>query len=104
MVYIQNIVTKKVNTVEEMEENYHSGMKMRTTAATDMNAHSSRSHLVFSILIKTKNTQSGTKSMGKLTLVDLAGSERVSKSGATADRLKVILNIPMVTHLGSQID
>jgi hypothetical protein len=80
-----------------------------------MNLHSSRSHLIFSILLKTTNHQTHTKTFGKvsstsmsfffffssqllfpllfliipqLSLVDLAGSERVSKSGATAEQLK----------------
>lgn len=118
MVYLQNIIEKDVETIDELEKQLSAGIKRRATAATDMNAHSSRSHLIFSILIKTKNLQTETKSEGKvreqifqltdpqLTLVDLAGSERVSKSGATADRLKVkqLAWCELTFPLGSQID
>ena len=53
-----------------------------------MNAESSRSHLVFSVLIEYTDLMNKKTNTGKLTLVDLAGSERVGKTGATADRLK----------------
>merc|ERR1719198_2727902 len=53
-----------------------------------MNAGSSRSHLIVSMLLETTNKQTGKSAVGKLSLVDLAGSERASKTGATADRLK----------------
>jgi hypothetical protein len=53
-----------------------------------MNAESSRSHLVCSLVVNIFSTNSGKKTTGKLTLVDLAGSERVDKSGATGDAFK----------------
>lgn len=56
-------------------------------AATAMNAHSSRSHLLLQITVSGVNLVSKVKSKGKLTLVDLAGSERVSKSEAEGKRL-----------------
>lgn len=64
------------------------GSSRRTTASTQMNAESSRSHLICSLVVKLKNRRSGQVSVGKLTLVDLAGSERVDKSGATGEQLK----------------
>ena len=64
------------------------GSAMRTTASTQMNAESSRSHLICSLVVKLTNRRTGTESIGKLTLVDLAGSERVDKSGATGEVLK----------------
>jgi hypothetical protein len=53
-----------------------------------MNAESSRSHLICSMIVKLTNRRSGQQTVGKLTLVDLAGSERVDKSGATGEQLK----------------
>jgi len=53
-----------------------------------MNAESSRSHLICSLIVRLKNKRSGAETVGKLTLVDLAGSERVDKSGAMGDALK----------------
>ena len=57
-----------------------------------MNAESSRSHLVVGIVIESTNRTSGQVVKGKLSLVDLAGSERASKTGATAQQLKVSTN------------
>jgi hypothetical protein len=51
------------------------GSSRRTTASTQMNAESSRSHLICSLVVKLTNKRSGAQSVGKLTLVDLAGSE-----------------------------
>ena len=55
----------------------------------EMNAESSRSHLVLSIVIESTNKSTGQSVKGKLSLVDLAGSERVSKTGATDEQLRV---------------
>ena len=55
-------------------------MDQRHVASTAMNAESSRSHLVFSIIVEAKNKATGAATLGKLTLVDLAGSERQSKT------------------------
>jgi hypothetical protein len=56
-----------------------------------MNATSSRSHAIFTVIIEcSKTDEEGKESFhaGKLNLVDLAGSERATKTGATGDRLK----------------
>ena len=45
-----------------------------------MNAGSSRSHLVVSMLLETTNKQTGKVAVGKLSLIDLAGSERAGKT------------------------
>lgn len=71
MVFVQGITIKKITSAEKMEETYNQGNKMRSVASTDMNAHSSRSHMVFSILIKTKNLQTDTKAIGKVQLFRL---------------------------------
>ena len=53
-----------------------------------MNAESSRSHLVVSLLLKTIDKTSNAEITGKITLVDLAGSERQKKTGATGQQVK----------------
>ena len=58
-----------------------------------MNAHSSRSHAVFLIVIKQENKETRKTLTGKLYLVDLAGSEKVDKTnaqGLTLDEAKTI--------------
>ena len=62
------------------------GKENRTTGATAMNATSSRSHSVFTIIIEQE--EDGRTRMGKLNLVDLAGSERLGKTEATGQRAK----------------
>lgn len=60
------------------------GQDRRKTAATLMNAQSSRSHTVFSIMVHIKENNVDGEEMlkiGKLNLVDLAGSENISKAG-----------------------
>ncbi|KAM3584523.1 kinesin-like nuclear fusion protein [Umbelopsis sp. WA50703] len=60
----------------------------RAVGATNINERSSRSHSVFTLRLKGKNTVTGEVSTGVLNLIDLAGSERLSASGSTGDRLK----------------
>ncbi|KAG2181061.1 hypothetical protein INT43_008643, partial [Umbelopsis isabellina] len=60
----------------------------RAVGATNINERSSRSHSVFTLRLKGRNTVTGEVSTGVLNLIDLAGSERLSASGSTGDRLK----------------
>ena len=70
-----------------------------------MNDLSSRSHLIFSILIKSKNIQTKQYSTGKLSFVDLAGSERAARSGATDERLQEAKSInKSLSALGNVIN
>ena len=64
------------------------GAKSRASSSTKMNADSSRSHMIATIVLSLTNKRTGKSSFGKLTLVDLAGSERVGKSGAEGQQLK----------------
>ncbi|XP_013399469.1 kinesin-like protein KIF11-B [Lingula anatina] len=72
------------------------GAAKRQTAATLMNASSSRSHVVFSVTIHIKeNSIDGEELLktGKLNLVDLAGSENIGRSGAVEKRAREAGNI-----------
>jgi len=62
--------------------------KNRATGKTNMNEHSSRSHLVFQLQLSGHNPSTGSTRRGMLNLIDLAGSERLDKTGATGERLK----------------
>ncbi|TNJ27594.1 Kinesin like protein [Giardia muris] len=57
----------------------------RAVAATQMNKHSSRSHVLLSLTIE--RAIEGVARRGVLTVVDLAGSERVSKTLSDGERL-----------------
>lgn len=63
------------------------GAMHRKTGKTDMNQHSSRSHLIVRVNVKRTNIMDGTEAISKLSLIDLAGSERLSRTNATGDRL-----------------
>ena len=76
-----------VQSEQEIFGAMRSGHYNRTWATTNMNQHSSRSHLIFQMLVEQKDTVKKTVKRGKLFLVDLAGSERVSNTGAAGSRL-----------------
>ena len=80
-VYVEGATVLDAPTRETLQTNLDLGMGQRHVASTKMNAESSRSHLVFSIVLDCTNKKTGKQTTGKLTLVDLAGCERVSKTG-----------------------
>lgn len=92
-----------VTNPDEIAALLYAGMKNRTTAATNMNEISSRSHSLLQISVEqfmkeeqvepTKNKKVIKFKIGKLNLVDLAGSERVSKAGSKGARFKEMTKI-----------
>ena len=81
------------------------GNRSRTVAATNMNAESSRSHAVFTLVLTQAQFDAVSGHTGekvsRISLVDLAGSERAGKTGVTGDRLKEGSNInKSLTTLG----
>lgn len=82
---------KQLLTVEDALQTFESGLKSRKVHATLMNDVSSRSHLIFGVVVTSRNCSTGEISRGKISFVDLAGSERLSKAnpgGRDAERLK----------------
>mmetsp|Transcript_6335 Transcript_6335/g.9591 ORF Transcript_6335/g.9591 Transcript_6335/m.9591 type:complete len:1035 (+) Transcript_6335:108-3212(+) len=67
--------------------------KRRSTASTDMNAVSSRSHSVFTLNMIAKHVDKNKLIRGTLNLVDLAGSERLDRSNATGQTAKEAMAI-----------
>lgn len=59
------------------------GSKSRASGKTSANAHSSRSHAIFQIILRAPGRQK--KLWGKFSLIDLAGNERGADTAA-ADR------------------
>lgn len=88
MVVVPEAFLVVVNSPEELYNLFLQGNTHRHTSSTKMNDTSSRSHLIFSVLIDVTNNETNQRTVGKLSLVDLAGSERVKKTEATAERLK----------------
>ena len=72
----------------EVETFLEMGIKNRATASTNMNEHSSRSHLIYTIYLTGINQIENITFTSKLHLIDLAGSERLSKSAVSGDTQK----------------
>ncbi|ELP93991.1 Osmotic avoidance abnormal protein, putative [Entamoeba invadens IP1] len=65
----------------------------RTTAQTDLNPNSSRSHCIFTVIVQiaTENMIEGpTVRIGRINCVDLAGSENCKRAGVLGDKVKQI--------------
>jgi len=86
-IVIDGLAEEPVTSAKEVEDAVARGQGSRSTACTNMNEHSSRSHLILRLYITSTNKTSGDVSHAKLSLVDLAGSERVKKSGAEGKAL-----------------
>ncbi len=85
-IYVEDLSRLQVDSSDEIERLIDAGAKNRTVAATAMNATSSRSHSVFTIIFTqtklNKSTLQASDIVSKINLVDLAGSERASSTGA----------------------
>mmetsp|Transcript_36829 Transcript_36829/g.78169 ORF Transcript_36829/g.78169 Transcript_36829/m.78169 type:complete len:716 (-) Transcript_36829:71-2218(-) len=92
-VFIGDVTESYVGCEQEIFDTMRAGHYNRSMAVTNMNEHSSRSHLVFILTVEQKNLHDRSVKVGKLHLVDLAGSEKVAKTGATGDRLDEAKNI-----------
>ncbi|XP_032711247.1 kinesin-like protein KIF21A isoform X10 [Lontra canadensis] len=113
-IYTVGVTTRTVNTESEMMQCLKLGALSRTTASTQMNVQSSRSHAIFTIHLcqtrmcpqidaenvtdnKVISESSQLNEFETLTakfhFVDLAGSERLKRTGATGERAKEGISI-----------
>ena len=93
MVVVKGATVLPAADATEMKKQFDRSNEMRHVGATLMNAGSSRSHSIFTVLVEVTSSISKRTTTGKLSLVDLAGSERMNKTGATGDRMKEALSI-----------
>ena len=66
MVVVTGAVIKEANNADELMQIFETGSASRHIASTKMNAESSRSHLVLSIIIESTNKTSGAVVKGKV--------------------------------------
>jgi hypothetical protein len=81
MVKIKGVTEVELTDIAMTEQIFEEGLSHRKTRKTAMNEASSRSHLIFAIIIDAYNLSTKVQTVGKLSFVDLAGSERSSKTG-----------------------
>ncbi|XP_033100035.1 kinesin-like protein KIF21B isoform X7 [Anneissia japonica] len=120
-IYVVGATTRPVTSEQDTLQALQAGALSRTTACTNMNAQSSRSHAIFTLHVKQQrlvnvnnNVENGEEispaapqtdspdNVGlhefetltaKFHFVDLAGSERLKRTGATGDRAKEGISI-----------
>eukprot|EP00931_Biecheleriopsis_adriatica_P000349 TRINITY_DN100377_c0_g1_i1.p1 TRINITY_DN100377_c0_g1~~TRINITY_DN100377_c0_g1_i1.p1 ORF type:complete len:386 (+),score=84.98 TRINITY_DN100377_c0_g1_i1:97-1158(+) len=104
-VTIEHLREEECPTAQALSALLERGNQMRTVSATKMNSESSRSHLIVTIRVVSKNRQTDQQLMGKILLVDLAGSERLKKSEVSGDKQKEAIEInKSLTALGDVIE
>ena len=106
--YIKDLTDLSVKNYAELLRYMRIGDSNRTIASTKMNDTSSRSHAVFTIMLKQihhdLSTDATTERLARIRLVDLAGSERAKATEATGARLREGSNInKSLTTLGRVI-
>ena len=83
---IVNLSQVIVESYSNTKQKLHHAINTRTTAQTDMNNTSSRSHLVITLDLF-QQMKDGATLTSKLHFIDLAGSERIKKTNARGHRL-----------------
>ncbi|XP_065682033.1 uncharacterized protein LOC101241452 isoform X11 [Hydra vulgaris] len=95
-VVVENLTTHTVISYESTMDLVQKGIINRKIGITNMNERSSRSHLIFRLVIESREIlelnnsmeANGTIIAAELNVVDLAGSERAGQTGAQGIRLK----------------
>ncbi|KAI8334317.1 P-loop containing nucleoside triphosphate hydrolase protein [Chlamydoabsidia padenii] len=78
-VFVDDLTQKPIDTYSDFKRLFSAANKNRSTASTNLNAVSSRSHAILTLNVETSRV--GQTVVGKINLIDLAGSEDNRKSG-----------------------
>uniref|UniRef100_A0A452E7V5 Kinesin-like protein 6 n=1 Tax=Capra hircus TaxID=9925 RepID=A0A452E7V5_CAPHI len=102
--YVDGLKSVPCENYAQIERLMEQGAKIRTTASTNMNASSSRSHMIITIQFKQVFLDRDLTKQSSINLVDLAGSERQKSSGSEGDRLREGSRVNLsLTNLGNVI-
>uniref|UniRef100_A0A8C8WV78 Kinesin-like protein n=1 Tax=Panthera leo TaxID=9689 RepID=A0A8C8WV78_PANLE len=102
--YVDGLKSVPCGNYAQIERLMEQGTKIRTTASTNMNASSSRSHMVITIQFRQVFLDRDLTKQSTINLVDLAGSERQKSSGSEGDRLREGSQVNLsLTNLGNVI-
>lgn len=77
-IYWSGVREERCQDPEQVIQFLSKGSLCRTTGSTEMNTVSSRSHAVFSVILKQQKSDQDPSITSKFHFVDLAGSERVN--------------------------
>ncbi|KAL9540509.1 hypothetical protein MBANPS3_009641 [Mucor bainieri] len=92
-IYWSGVREERCDNPEELLSFLSKGSLCRTTGSTEMNTVSSRSHAVFSVILKQQKSAEEPSITSKFHFVDLAGSERLKRTNAQGDRAKEGISI-----------
>ncbi|KAI8638882.1 hypothetical protein BD408DRAFT_446474 [Parasitella parasitica] len=92
-IYWSGVREERCCSPEELLSWLARGSLCRTTGSTEMNTVSSRSHAVFSVILKQQKSAQEPSITSKFHFVDLAGSERLKRTNAQGDRAKEGISI-----------
>uniref|UniRef100_A0A8C3UKK9 Kinesin family member 21B n=1 Tax=Catharus ustulatus TaxID=91951 RepID=A0A8C3UKK9_CATUS len=106
-IYTTGVTSRLISSQDELIQCLRQGALSRTTASTQMNVQSSRSHAIFTIHLCQTRVCARPDSLldgsqpaaeyetltAKFHFVDLAGSERLKRTGATGERAKEGISI-----------
>ena len=98
-ILVSGISEEPCATAEDLERALDRGALCRATGSTRMNAASSRSHAIFTIIVEQRSLGAPATPgdcpyvNAKFHMVDLAGSERNKKTDATGQRFKEAVHI-----------
>ncbi|KAJ7416388.1 kinesin family member 12 [Willisornis vidua] len=83
--YVENQLNVDFESLEAIVSLLLQGSQRRRTSAHALNRHSSRSHALLTIHIRSRTPSAGPSKQGTLCFVDLAGSERVKETGSSGE-------------------
>ncbi|CEP07147.1 hypothetical protein [Parasitella parasitica] len=92
-IYWSGVREERCYSPDELLSFLAKGSLCRTTGSTEMNTVSSRSHAVFSVILKQQKSAEEPSITSKFHFVDLAGSERLKRTNAQGDRAKEGISI-----------
>ncbi|XP_051491408.1 kinesin-like protein KIF12 isoform X5 [Apus apus] len=83
--YVENQLSVDFESLEAITDLLLQGSQRRRTSAHALNKHSSRSHALLTIHIRSRAPSTCPSKQGTLCFVDLAGSERVKETGSSGE-------------------
>jgi kinesin family protein 5 len=92
-VFIEHVTERYISRTEEGYQLLAYGLENRSVGCTQMNAVSSRSHMLFMISLVSNDFSTGEAKSARLTVIDLAGSEKISKTGTEGKQLSEAIKI-----------